>query len=90
MEVEMKSDGDVDGDRTFSLPSPHATLTRWKPDILGKDIILTPPPPNHPTPHSATLSNKPGPFAESYGITFINNFLTDSRQFCYFVITENL
>ena len=45
MEVGMKSDGDVDGDRTFSLPSPHATLTRWKPNILGKDIILTLPPP---------------------------------------------
>ena len=44
MEVGMKSDGDVDGDRTFSLPSPHATLTRWKPNILGKDIILTLPP----------------------------------------------
>ena len=56
MEVGMKSDGDVDGDRTFSLPSPHATFTGGKPDILGKNIILAP----HPTPPSTTLSNKPG------------------------------
>ena len=44
MEVGMKSDGD----RTFSLPSPHATLTGGKPDILGKDIILAPHPPTPP------------------------------------------
>ena len=80
----MKSDGD----RTFSLPSPHATLTGGKPDILGKNIILAP----HPTPPSTTLSNKPGGvvFGESHSITFIDDFLTDSRQFCYFVITKNL
>ena len=59
MEVGMKSDGD----RTFSLPSPHATLTGGKPDILGKDIILAPHPPTpppHPTPPRTTLSNKLG------------------------------
>ena len=52
----MKSDGD----RTFSLPSPHATLTGGKPDILGKDIILAPHPSTHPTPPSTPVSNKPG------------------------------
>ena len=60
MEVGMKSDGD----RTFSLPSPHATLTGGKPDILGKNIILAP----HPTPPSTTLSNKPGALCAGRGI----------------------